>query len=183
MEADAALVRRTLRGETDAFRELLNRYTGAVFALIYSCVGRNEHVEDVAQEVFLQTYRSLRNLKDPSRFGSWLYGLTKRICMNWLRRQKTAQLSLDEVREPPIRGPSPDPARAASDDEREVLEILQSLPLIYREVVHLRYIEDYSYREIARILDVSESAVNIRLIKARRMLRERIERSRSRGEP
>ncbi|MBI1849352.1 MAG: RNA polymerase sigma factor [Planctomycetes bacterium] len=176
-------MRRTLRGDTEAFRELLGRYTGAVFALIYSHLGRTEHAEDVAQEVFLHTYRSLGNLKEPAKFGSWLYGLTKRTCLNWLRRQKADSLPLDEVNESSTIAERPSRSSGQSDDETEVLELIQSLPVIYREVIHLRYIEDYSYREIARLLEISESAINIRLIKARRMLREKIERSRSGYEP
>jgi RNA polymerase sigma-70 factor, ECF subfamily len=181
MDADATLVRRSLRGDTDAFRELLNRYTGAVFALIHSHFGRTEQAEDIAQEVFLHTYRSLGNLKDPAKFGSWLYGLTKRTCLNWLRRRKGDSLLLDDVGDAAEIAERPKPGNAA-DDDVEVLELIQSLPLIYREVIHLRYIEDYSYREIARLLEISESAINIRLIKARRMLREKIERSRTANE-
>ncbi len=178
-EADATLVRRSLRGDTDAFRELLSRYTGAVFALIYSCVGRGEQAEDIAQEVFLQTYRSIGNLKDPSKFGSWIYGLTRRVCMNWIRRRKAEPLSLEELTEgEPARSPNA-VSSVLGESEIEILDLIQSLPIIYREVIHLRYIDDYSYREIARFLDISESAVNIRLIKARRMLREKIERARS----
>jgi len=175
---DELNVRRVLEGETGAFQALVVKYSGAVFALVFSHLGRSPDAEDVAQEVFLQAYRSLPKLKDPGKFGSWIYGIARHVCMNWLRQRKTQEVpftevpELDQTADIRSREVSPD----ASDREEVVLQCVRSLPGIYREVVTLRYMEDFSYARIAEILGISESAVNVRLIKARRMLRERLER-------
>lgn len=175
--SDADLVSRTLSGSNAAFKALIHRYGTTVQGLIFNFLARRDVLEDLAQEVFFQTYRSLRSLKKPDRFGSWLYGITRRVCMNWLRRQKGPMLPI-EAAEAAELGSTFDPVRAVSAhaDEHDILALVSSLPLIYREVVTLRYFEDLSYQEMASILDVSVSAVNVRLVKARKMLREKLDR-------
>jgi RNA polymerase sigma-70 factor (ECF subfamily) len=148
-----------------------------VQGLIFNFLARRDVLEDLAQEVFFQAYRSLRSIRKPERFGSWIYGITRRVCMNWLRRQKGSMLPL-EAAATAKQESAADPFRAtvSHSEESDLLAHVSSLPLIYREVVTLRYFEDLSYQEMASILDVSVSAVNVRLVKARKMLREKLER-------
>ncbi len=176
--SDAELVSRTLAGSNAAFKALIHRYGTIVQGLVFNFLARRDVLEDLAQEVFFQAYRSLRSLKRAERFGSWLYGITRRVCMNWLRRQKGPFLPIEAAADKERPGTSHDPGEvvARESDEQDVLEMVNSLPLIYREVVTLRYFEDLSYQEMASILDVSVSAVNVRLVKARKMLREKLER-------
>lgn len=176
--SDAELVSRTLSGSNAAFKALIHRYGATVQGLIFNFLARRDVLEDLAQEVFFQTYRSLRSLKKPDRFGSWIYGITRRVCMNWLRRQKGPMLPIEAAQTAEMSA-SFDPVRAAASqaDENDLLAQVSSLPLIYREVITLRYFEDLSYQEMAAILDVSVSAVNVRLVKARKMLREKLERA------
>ncbi len=75
-EPDGVLVQRVLAGETDDFRVLVQRYQDAVFGVALSKTGSFADAEDIAQEAFLAAYESLARLKDDSRFGSWLYGIT-----------------------------------------------------------------------------------------------------------
>lgn len=171
-------MRRALNGETAAFQVLVSRYSGAVFALVMGHLGKTAESEDVAQEVFLQAYRSLPNLKSPDKFGSWLYGIGKRVCMNSLRQRKGQEVYFNELSDQTDfsdTGHGSD-VTGTVDRKLDVLDTIQRLPLIYREVVALRYMEDHSYGEIAKLLGITESAVNVRLIKARRMIRERLER-------
>ena len=171
---DAVYVERCLAGEPAAFQELVSRYTNAVMALVMSHLGRTADVDDVAQEVFFQAYRSLPTLRAHDRFGPWLYGIGKRTCLNQLRQRKNREELLTE-----LRGRVDPDAEESSDlsghvDLRlDILDAVRSLPEIYREVILQRYIEEKSYGEIARFLGITESAVNVRLIKARRMMRDR----------
>jgi RNA polymerase sigma-70 factor (ECF subfamily) len=176
--ADTELVTRALSGSSAAFRALIHRYGSTVQGLIFNFLGRKDVLEDLAQEVFFQTYRSLPSLKRKDRFGSWVYGITRRVCMNWLRRQRGPMLSLESAANAANAIDDRDPGNefAEQSAEKELLTIVHSLPLIYREVVTLRYFEDLSYQEMASILDISVSAINVRLVKARKMLRDKLER-------
>ncbi len=180
-QPDAVYVRRALNGDSSAFQALVSRYSGTIFALVLSHLGRKTDPEDVAQDVFLQGFRSLPNLKDPDKFGPWLYGIGKRVCLNCLRQrknQKGQEIYFNELadgtdfKDPGTAGGVDTPVHERMD----LFDTIDSLQLIYREVVTLRYLEDHSYGEIAEMLGISESAVNVRLIKARRMIRERLER-------
>ena len=173
-ESDGVYVRRTLRGESEAFQFLVEKYSGAVFALVFSQIGRSSEVEDLTQEVFLQAYRSLPNLTQTTRFGSWLYGITKRVCLNWIRKQKSQTVSYG-AHESLLNVPDPAERQPREEPGELILGCIHTLPAIYREVVLLRYMEDFSYAEMSEILGIGESAVNVRLIKARKLLREKIE--------
>jgi RNA polymerase sigma-70 factor (ECF subfamily) len=171
-------VRRTLEGDKAAFQSLVSRYSGAVFALVLGHLGKSADLEDVAQDVFLQAYRSLPGLKSPEKFGSWLYGISKRLCLNALRQRKGQEMYFNELSDGTDFS---DPRSGAGvgdpiDRRLDVSDVVESLPVIYREVVTLRYMEDCSYGEIAQLLGITESAVNIRLIKARKQIRERLNR-------
>ncbi len=176
---DATIIRNVLDGDRYAFRGLIQKYTGTVFGLIYHFTGRRDQMDDLSQEVFLQAYRCLTKLEKPECFGSWVYGITKRVCLNWLRRQKSIEVSLDDVMddiEDPSAGTNPHLNAYSRGEESDVLRSVRSLPPIYRETLLLRYFENLSYREIARILNISASAVNVRLVKGRKILRERMAR-------
>lgn len=177
-QPDEVCVQRALDGETRAFQTLVSRYSGAVFALVLSHLGKNADTEDIAQEVFLQAYRSLPNLRSPARFGAWLYAIGKRVCLHSLRQRKCNEVYFNELPDPAeFSDPQLERGVAEPVDRRiDVLDAVESLPLIYREVVILRYMEDYPHAKIAGILGISESAVNVRLIKARRMVRDRLEK-------
>ena len=69
---DGELVRMTLAGDHDAYRELVGRYQGHVYGLAYSLVGDWAEAQDIAQETFIRTYSNLDQLRSPERFAAWL---------------------------------------------------------------------------------------------------------------
>jgi len=170
--SDRKLVKECLQGKPNAFEALIKRYSGVTYSLIYSFVNKRDQVEDLAQEVMLQAYQSLGNLEKPSKFGSWLYGITKRVCMNWLRKQKGQAISLNKMVN--FYPASESGSQLAKFEElEEVQRMVKSLPLIFREVIFLHYYERLKYKEISKILGISTSAINARLIKARGLLKEK----------
>ena len=172
-KSDAKLVKECLSGNSGSFKELIEKYSGVTYSLIYSYIQKSDQTEDLAQEVFLQAYQSLGNLRKPSKFGSWLYGITKRVCMNWLRKQKGQAISLNKFIQFYPTGDSRSQL-AKFEESEEVYKVVTSLPEIYREVIFLHYYESMKYKEISKILGISTSAINARLIKARELLREKL---------
>lgn len=158
-------------GRRDAYEELIRRHAAKITAVCRSRLGPRGPVEDMVQESFLRGYRVLGTLLDPEKFGSWLYGIASRACLDWLKAKERTQLSLEAVGEAPV-GRDLEPAR----DERHgrLLEEIDALPDLYREVVFLFYYQKQSYQEMSRTLGLSPAAVNARLTKARAKLRERL---------
>jgi RNA polymerase sigma-70 factor (ECF subfamily) len=181
MMSDAELVRQTLAGRTDAYTELVRRWAARITALCHARVGRAHVADDLAQDTLLRGFRSLHTLNDPERFGAWLCGIALRICLDWLKAKKNAQIPFsalgdnnhpNEFLQDPTASVSNQMER--EDERRELLAQIEALPEDYRKVVMLYYYEDVTYRDVADVLGVSTATVNARLTKARALLRTRL---------
>ena len=180
MEAnDEELVNLCLSGDKNAFGELVMRYQGVVYGLAYHLVGNFEDAKDLAQEAFIRAYTRLSNIRDKTKFASWLKKVTFSVCMNWLKAQGRRELVLlgsetnkEDIYEMP--DPSPSPAEQVEVEElREaVLQAVNNLPETYRLPLTLFHLDGLSYKKVAEFLDVSLSTVKWRLHQARKMLRK-----------
>ncbi len=159
------------QGDSLAQRELYERCQQSVFRLVVRMVGV-EAAPDVAQDTFLQTFRSLRQFSGRSKFETWLYRLAVNECLQFLRRARRKP-GERLTREPEDRSPD----KADRLQNRDLLE--QALALLdtdLRSVFLLREVEGLSYRELAETLGIPEGTVASRLNRARpelqRFLRE-----------
>jgi RNA polymerase sigma-70 factor (ECF subfamily) len=185
MTSDAELVRQTCAASLEADRsaaytELVRRWSARITALCHARVGRAHVADDCAQEALLRGFRSLNTLNDPERFGPWLCGIALRICLDWLKAKKNAQVpfsALGDGQHPDefLHDPHGGVAELERDDERQrLLAEVERLPEEYRQVVMLYYYEDVTYRDVAQLLGVSTATVNARLTRARAILRARL---------
>ena len=126
-------------------------------------------------------YRALASLVAPDKFGSWLWGIAIRACLDWLKAKERTQVSFSTLG----RDHNPEdflPGHAEGgefsvdrdDENRLLLAEVEALPEDYRRVVMLYYYEDLTYRDLAQLLGVSTATINARLTKARALLRERL---------
>jgi RNA polymerase sigma-70 factor (ECF subfamily) len=175
---DAALVEQVLAGQNDAYAQLVLRYAGRVLALCHARVGRPDLAEELAQEALVRGFEELPSLAEPSRFGPWLAGIAVNACRDWLKSKQNGQVPLSSAASAEPASPAADPqAQAEEQDEaRRLLREVDALPEECRSVLMLFYYEKASYREIARLLDVSAATVNARLTRARHLLRDRLMR-------
>ncbi len=169
-------VEAAIKGDQDAFTELVYTYQDSVFNLCYRMLSDRAEAEDASQEAFLRAYLNLQRY-DPSRsFKTWVLSIASNHCIDRLRRRRMQWLSIDEPLPPNIilASDEPEPEEAALFKERSgaVQALLDNLSPDYRAAVVLRYWYDYSYTEIADILDTTESAIKSRLFRARQMLAE-----------
>ena len=145
---------------TDQLAELFDRCGGDVYRFAYSYTRHAADAEDVCQSVFCRLADGRTEL-EPGKEKAWLLQCTANACKNrfrFLRRWKSAPL--EEAESVP------------DESSRAVLEAVLSLPMKYRAPVHLYYYEGYSQKEIAEILDLSLTAVQTRMQRARTMLKE-----------
>lgn len=172
-------VNAALQGDQDAFAEIVYAFQDAVYNLCYRILGDSAEAEDAAQEAFLRAYLNLQRY-DPSRpFKTWLLTIASNHCIDRLRRRRLQWLSLDDdslPAHPALNSDEPEPEEAMLTSERSqaVQALLNHLSPEYRAAVVLRYWYDYSYAEIADILDTTESAVKSRLFRARQALAEQL---------
>jgi len=168
---DDLLVKRVLEGDGESFRTLIARHTTMVRAVIFSMVGNSSSIDDLAQEAFLRSFKYLGSLADRAKFGGWLCGITRRVCLDFLRSNRRAAISLDEIREAGADFPAKD---ADARLKNEVHEAVMNMPEQLRQVVLMRYVDKHSYERMAELLGVSRATISSRLIHARKLLRERL---------
>ncbi len=170
--SDEALVRRVLDGEVEVFAAIVERYHGVILAASMQMIGDAELAEDCAQEAFIEGFRSLNNLRDPSSLRSWLFGILRNRCRKALSRRRLRTMPLEDETDIPA-----EPREAPEGPDRErLLELLGELPDSYREVLAARYLADMEYEEIAEALGTSVNNVRVRCCRARERLRSILDR-------
>lgn len=151
--------------ETDC-QQVVQQYTPRLYRLALSYCRNPADAEDIVQEVFLKYLRSAPAFQTEEQRRAWLLKVTANACRDLLRspwRRKSC--SLEDIAEPAV----------FMEEESQLLSAVLSLGAKYRAVVHLYYYEDYSVAQIARILGISESAVRMRLLRARQKLKAELE--------
>lgn len=180
---DRAVIEQVLAGDNDAFGILVERYQTKIYNLALRMCGNEDDAFDLAQESFLRAWRNLGSFQFESAFSTWLFRLCSNICLDFLRAKKRrAAVSLtmtdDEGEENqleiPDPGKTPEEAVFAAEDRELLTRALNELPADQREILTLRAIDDLSYSEIARILNLQEGTVKSRLSRARTALRKKL---------
>lgn len=155
---DGALVEAVLAGRVGVFAQLVDRHAAAVFRLVRSSVRHEADAEDIAQEVFLASYRGLDRLRDPTRFRAHLLAIAARKVADHIRRKARSRTTLLE--EEPV-------APAPREEPRELLdvveEVVDGLVPEARLIFALRHHEGLSCVQIARLLDRPEGTIYSRL--------------------
>lgn len=157
-------IQRCLEGTPSAFSYLVARHQDAVVNLARRITGSRADGEDVAQEAFLRAYRKLHQYKPNREFRSWLLGITANLAKNH-NRSRSRRQDREQV-EPLLRTET-----TATDPRLEVLSLaLDQLSPSDRAMLTLKYMEGYAVSEIAEILGLGQSAVKMRLSRAREQL-------------
>jgi RNA polymerase sigma-70 factor (ECF subfamily) len=171
---DSMLINQALAGDEPAFGALLERYRHRVYALAFHQLQDFDLAHDLAQEVFVQAFRKLAQLREPERFAGWLRSLTLNACRMWRRRREvdTVPLEFWDGEQPAGAGPQESVER--SQLVAEVRCAVAALPERQRLTVTMFYLGGSSYAEIAEFLGESVNAIESRLHRARARLRERL---------
>jgi RNA polymerase sigma-70 factor (ECF subfamily) len=172
------LIRRSQKGDGEAFGQLIERYRTKVFSLAYGFAKGRETADDLAQEVFVKVYFALPKFKFQSEFGTWLYRVAVNHIKDFLRKNKgrSKDVSLEDVGEKALTAETAGPEDTFVEESRRALvqAALRRLPEKYQVILTLRDIEGLSYDDISRILGLSAGTVDSRLHRARQKLREKL---------
>lgn len=160
------LISRFQAGDTDSFAGLVDLYKDRIHQFVICILGPDRESEDIAQEVFIQLYKSLRNFRRESAFSTWAYSLTRNVCRRRLRdrgRESGLFAGEEEDRELPDRAPSIETVFEREEDGRRVCAAIKGLSPLHRSVLFLSCWERLSYEEIAAALGVPVGTVRSRI--------------------
>jgi RNA polymerase sigma-70 factor (ECF subfamily) len=184
---DRELVERAQAEEKDAFEELIRRHQHRVFAVAGGILRKREDVEDVAQQVFVKAYFSLKRFDQRAAFSTWLYKITVNECWDLLRKKKVrplvyeSDLSEEQARQAihsaERKNDGPD-ISARLEARQRVERLLDGLEERDRLMLMLKEVEGFSIAEIGEVLDLNANTVKVRLFRARRRV---VKQSKARG--
>ena len=180
LSSDGELIRLTLEGQTECFTELMDRHLGAIRSCIGFMLRGNGADDDVAQEVVLKAWRFLSAFRAESSFRTWLTRVAINEVRQFERRERASRFQeLSDFDVLATRDESPYEHFARTQRAKAVREVVNSLPVKYREVVMLRELDELSLHEIADRLRCTIPTIKSRLFRGRKMLHAGVRKSRA----
>ena len=185
-DPDAALMLRVKRGDRAAFTELVEKYKQPVMNFVFRSLRDEAEAEDVAQNVFLQVYKSRARYERTAKFSTWLFTIARNLCLNEIRRRSRHPTESLEAVSPYAEDDQPsrqfeDKKNFSPDDdalhrelERKIEAALAELPENQRTAIILYQRQEMSYEEIAEVLDCSLSATKSIIHRGRETLKEKL---------
>lgn len=173
--SDENLAKLVQNGEVERFGELMNRYSEKLFRYGKKFLSNDDNIEDVVQDVFIKTYQNIQSFDATQRFSPWIYRIAHNTYINAIKKQNSGPLYLFDfdtlishtvVEENPI---------IKEREQKEIKDVvdkgLKEIEPKYREILVLYYIEDFSYKEIAEILQIPVGTVGVRIMRAKEILK------------
>jgi RNA polymerase sigma-70 factor (ECF subfamily) len=172
---ESALVCAARRGDKEALQELLIRSWRWLKGLVYSVVGDADQTDDVLQDICVRVIEKIDTLREPERFRPWLAVLARRQALRCRRKiaHKPAQLP-EEMLEQLYDEKQTFSIIEQKEQCRQIVQAIWTLPEKYRQVFLLEHSGDLTYGQIAEILDIPVTTVQIRLVRARRMVYDQV---------
>ena len=179
---DREIIEQIIHGDTDKYRLIIDKYKNKVFGIIYSFCGQTCDCEDIAQNVFIKIFKALPKCKFESEFSTWMYRIVINEAITISKKNKYDIVPLEvNSSEDEEQSNIIDFLKSEDNTEESLIreelnknlhKAISQLKDNYRAVITLRDIEDYSYEEIAKMLNVSTDNVKIWLFRARAKLKE-----------
>ncbi len=170
---DQLYIEKVLKGDTNSFAFLVDKYKDMVFSLALKVVKNREEAEEVSQDTFIKAFKSLQKFKGDSKFSTWLYKIAYNNCMDRVKRISRSYNTdaIDEVVENRIKA-TDDVMKTIERKERALIikECLLELPEDERSILWFFYFEELSLKEITEVTAYSENNVKVKLHRARKKL-------------
>jgi RNA polymerase sigma-70 factor, ECF subfamily len=186
-DSDAVAVERTLAGERDAFRVLVERHSQQLFRLAFRMTGNEHDAEEVVQEAFLRAYKNLGQFGSRANFGTWAYRIAANYAIDRMRqkrnedaRRKTPSAQAEEQDQDPLElvpdeKPTPDRLATNSELRKKMEEALKGLSSSERTAFVMRHWEGCAIEEIATVLKSTTSAAKNTVFRSVQKLRRALE--------
>jgi RNA polymerase sigma-70 factor (ECF subfamily) len=181
---EAEHIARAQKGDKDAFRVLVEAYQDRVFSMVLSMVRHREQAEDLTQEIFVKVYFALPTFKGDSAFYTWLFRISSNYCVDYLRKHRPVEISLDQtvdegedisrlekLRLEKLPAPAAEHPETPLESEGDVVRLLDQLSPDQRLILTLREAQGHSYEELATMLKCSVNTIKSRLNRAREALK------------
>ena len=172
---DCTLAKMVTEGNSAAFDTLFARHSDAIYAMLLKFTGNSDDVDDLIQEAFMKAYLKI-GLYDPKYdFGAWIYTIARNTFVDFSRSRKSNALNPQNL-SPEIdnttqaSAPTPEDYIINAQQRAQIERYISMLPEDYRQLFELRFLDEYSYEEIAEKLDMKLGTVKTRIFRVRNMM-------------
>lgn len=177
---DNEIISTVLKGDKQAYAELVKRYQSFVFTICLRYVNSREDAEEIAQDIFVKAYRCLADFRGDAKFSTWLYTIVNTTCITFLRKKKLDMRSLDDEKVFAVADNIDGGMRANQVEQKSriamVNQAIQLLGADDARVITLFYKGEQSLEEIGTILGMETNTVKVKLHRARVRLKEKMEK-------
>lgn len=180
--ADNYLLEKIKLGDAQAIVDLINKYKDKVYYLGYRMLGNKEEAEDICQETFIKVYSNLDKYDKEYKFSTWVYKIATNLCIDRIRKNKRTIYSLDNnwnseedldwYSTVPDKNLTPEDEVLLNEKNYLIQQSFNKLPVKYRTIMTLRYIDGLSLQEICDIVDLPITTVKTRLHRGREYMRK-----------
>lgn len=175
---DITLIESARKGSEVAFAALMDRYRDTIYYMLLKMVKNKNDAEDLTIEAFGKAFKNINQYTPNYAFSTWLFKIASNNCIDFLRKKKTATISIEQKDSDgndvtiPIAADGLDPEEDMIKKQKAMLmrEVVEQLKPRYKELVRLRYFKEFSYEEIATELQIPLGTVKAQLFRARELL-------------
>lgn len=169
---DLEVINLILNEDANYYEEIVKRYKNLVFSVVSRMVNDQEDVKDLAQEVLIKAYKNLEKYSSEYKFSTWIMRIATNHVIDFRRKKRLAQVPLDEVSYEIEDKQTPLSVLIGKEKETKINEVLEELPMMYKEPIVLYHEKGLSYQEIANEINEPLSKVKNRIFRGRKLLRE-----------
>jgi RNA polymerase sigma factor (sigma-70 family) len=178
-QQDIKFVEAAMRGEQQAFAELMDRYRDTIFYMLLRMVKNKSDADDLTIEAFGKAFKNIHQYTPNFAFSTWLFKIASNNCIDFLRKKKSNTISIDSQSDDPSKDSQITIVANVLDPEEDLIKkqeatlmrnIVEKLKPRYRELVRLRYFNEYSYEEISTEMNIPIGTVKAQLFRARELL-------------
>lgn len=170
---DQILINQIIDGDTNAFSVLVDRYKDLVFTLALRMLKNREEAEEVAQDTFIKTYKSLDKFKGDSKFSTWIYRVAYNTCLDRIKKNKKYlnDVEINELTAHQVKTIDNALDRIEAKERKEAIQqCIEQLSSEDSFLLTLYYFDDLSLDEISKIVGITANSIKVKLFRCRKKL-------------